>query len=40
MNNAMKKKKRIQNKATHLTDGDLVEVLRMRRAKKEAEVPG
>ena len=40
MKNAMKKKKRIQNKATHLTDSDLVEVLRMRRAKKESEVSG
>jgi len=40
MKNAMKKKKRIQNKAVHLTDSDLVEVLRMRRAKKESEVVG
>ena len=40
MKNAMKKKKRIQNKATHLTDSDLVEVLRMRRATKESEVSG
>ena len=40
MKNAMKKKKRIQNKATHLTDSDLVEVLRMHRAKKESEVSG
>ena len=40
MKNAMKKKKRIQNKVTHLTDSDLVEVLRMRRAKKESEVSG
>jgi len=33
MNNAMKKKKRLQSKACQLTDADLVEVLHMRKAK-------
>ena len=35
MKNAMKRKKRLQDKASQLSDGDLVEVLRMRKAKKE-----
>ena len=33
--NAMKRKKRLQTKANQLSDNDLVEVLRMRKAKKE-----
>ena len=33
--NAMKRKKRLQDRASQLSDGDLVEVLRMRKAKKE-----
>ena len=33
--NAMKRKKRLQGKASQLSDADLVEVLRMRKAKKE-----
>ena len=36
MKNAMKRKKRLQDKASQLSDGDLVEVLRMRKAKKES----
>ena len=35
MKNAMKRKKRLQGKASQLSDSDLVEVLRMRKAKKE-----
>ena len=33
--NAMKRKKRLQERTSQLSDGDLVEVLRMRKAKKE-----
>ena len=33
--NAMKRKKRLQGKASQLSDADLVEVLRMRKAKKD-----
>ena len=33
--NAMKRKKRLQGKASQLSDSDLVEVLRMRKSKKE-----
>ena len=36
MKNAMKRKKRLQGKASQLSDTDLVEVLRMRKAKKES----
>ena len=36
MKNAMKRKKRLQGKASQLSDADLVEVLRMRKAKKES----
>ena len=36
MKNAMKRKKRLQAKASQLSDTDLVEVLRMRKAKKES----
>ena len=36
MKNAMKRKKRLQGKASQLSDSDLVEVLRMRKAKKES----
>ena len=36
--NAMKRKKRLQGKASQLSDSDLVEVLRMRKAKKETVV--
>ena len=36
MKNALKRKKRLQGKASQLSDGDLVEVLRMRKAKKES----
>ena len=35
MKNAMKRKKRLQGKTSQLSDTDLVEVLRMRKAKKE-----
>ena len=34
--NAMKRKKRLQDKASQLNDSDLVEVLRMRKAKKDS----
>ena len=34
--NVMKRKKRLQDKASQLSGGDLVEVLRMRKAKKES----
>ena len=34
--NAMKRKKRLQGKASQLSDLDLVEVLRMCKAKKES----
>ena len=37
MKNALKRKKRLQGKASQLSDTDLVEVLRMRKAKKESE---
>ena len=36
MKNAMKRKTRLQGKASQLSDSDLVEVLRMRKAKKES----
>ena len=36
MKNALKRKKRLQGKAQQLSDNDLVEVLRMRNAKKES----
>ena len=36
MKNAMKRKKRLQDQASQLSDSDLVEVLRMRKAKKES----
>ena len=36
MKNAMKRKKRLQGKASQLSDSDLVEVLRMRKAKKDS----
>ena len=36
MKNAMKRKKRLQDKASQLSDLDLVEVLRMRKAKKDS----
>ena len=36
MKNAMKRKKRLQDKASQLSDVDLVEVLRMRKAKKDS----
>ena len=36
--NAMKRKKRLQGKASQLSDTDLVEVLRMRKAKKDTVV--
>ena len=39
MKNAMKRKKRLQGKASQLSDSDLVEVLRMRKAKKESFTP-
>ena len=32
----MKRKKMLQDKASQLSDSDLVEVLRMRKAKKES----
>ena len=32
----MKREKRLQGKASQLSDGDLVEVLRMRKAKKDS----
>ena len=35
MRNAMKRKKRLQGKASQLSDADLVEVLRMRKARKD-----
>ena len=35
MKNALKRKKRLQGKACALSDSDLVEVLRMRKAKKD-----
>ena len=35
--NAVKRKKRLQGKASQLSDADLVEVLRMRKAKKGQE---
>ena len=34
--NAMKREKRLQGKASQLSDADLVEVLRMRKAKKDS----
>ena len=34
--NALKRKKRLQGRASQLSDSDLVEVLRMRKAKKDA----
>ena len=34
--NAMKRKQRLQGKASQLSDSDLVEILRMRKAKKES----
>ena len=34
--NAMKRKKKLQGKASQLSDSDLVEVLRMRKSKKES----
>ena len=37
MKNAMRRKKRLQTRAMNLTEADLVEVLRMRKAKKTAE---
>ena len=37
MKNTLKRKKRLQGKASQLSDTDLVEVLRMRKAKKESE---
>ena len=36
MKNAMRRRKRLQGKAGQLTDEDLVEVLRMRKARKES----
>ena len=36
MKSAMKRKKRLQGQASQLSDSDLVEVLRMRKAKKES----
>ena len=36
MKNAMKRKKRLQGKASQLSDADMVEVLRMRKAKKDS----
>ena len=36
--NAMKRKKRLQGKASQLSDSDAVEVLRMRKAKKETVI--
>jgi hypothetical protein len=36
MKNAMKRKKRLQGQASQLSDLDLVEVLRMRKAKKDS----
>ena len=35
MKNAVKRKKRLQGRASMLSDADLVEVLRMRKAKKD-----
>ena len=41
MKNVMKRKKRLQGKASMRSDADLVEVLRMRKAKKDsAETTG
>ena len=40
MRNAMKRKRRMQGKASQLSDADLLEVLRLRKAKKETEKPG
>ena len=37
MKNAMKKKKRLQGRASQLSDKDLIEVLRMRKARKGDE---
>ena len=37
MKNAVRQKKRLQTRAMTLTDNDLVEVLRMRKAKKTGE---
>ena len=37
--NAMKRKRRLQGKSSQLSDSDLVEVLRIRKAKKVAVVP-
>ena len=37
--NAQKRKKRLQGKASQLSDSDLVEVLRMRKALKKESVP-
>ena len=34
MKNAVKRKKRLQDKASQLSDADLLKVLRMRKAKK------
>ena len=34
--NALKRKTRLQSKASQLSDSDLVEVLRMRKAKKDS----
>ena len=36
MKNAVKRKKRLQARASQLSDTDLVEVVRMRKAKKES----
>ena len=36
MKNAMQRKSRLQGKARELSDRDLVEVLRMRKAKKDS----
>lgn len=36
MKNAMKRKKRLQGKAQQLSDADLVEVLRMRKMRKDS----
>ena len=39
MKNTVKKKKRLQGRASQLSDADLVDVLRMRKAKKGNEAP-
>ena len=39
MKNALKWKKRLSDKATRLSDADLLEVLRMRKAKKDSMQP-